>query len=98
MGPVVRRPNPRPIRGVLSVPSLHAHGVPKKVAGATAVPTDTHDVGDAWNVDFVRLPGRLWQGTARTAADTRLRAALRPGIVVRGAASDGRATVASGNS
>src|SRR2546425_11079907 len=97
MGTVVRRPNPRPIRGVLSVPPLHAHGVSEKVAGASAVPTDAHDLGDAWYVDFVRLPGRLWQGTTRTAADARLRAALRPGIVVCGAASDGRAAVASGN-
>ena len=44
----------RPLRGLLSVPSRDAVGLPAQMAGAAAVPADARHAGDAGPVDLDR--------------------------------------------
>ena len=63
-----------PLRGLLSVPSGDAVGLPAEVAGAAAVPADARHAGDAGAVDLHRGAGRL---TARRAPSRSSRSVRR---------------------
>ena len=85
-----RRPRPGNIcadafRGLLSVPSGYAFGVPAEMAGPSAIPADARDARHAGPVDFLGLPHGVHRGSPRAAHHPRVRAAGGAGVPERGA-------------